>query len=317
MGVKMKEIVCPISFSNKLVKLEIFSVKDVVELYDQIFDVNIASEFKGLNEVTLYHCPTSDLIFFHPAVTGSEKFYETLQSIPNYYVDDKEEYHYAKKWVKSSDLVLEIGCGKASFVKYINPTSYCGLEYSPIAIEMARSNGYHILQESIESHSLTCSESYDVVCAFQVLEHISQISSFVKSSIQCLKPGGILIYSVPSHSSFISEIPNFILDMPPHHITQWSDTALRNLGELNHLKFLDLWHEPLQKYHVNLYIETKIRTFIYKLFGIHFKPINKSFLYKIINSLILICVKLLPLKKAINRVEILGHTVVAVYQKPT
>jgi 2-polyprenyl-3-methyl-5-hydroxy-6-metoxy-1,4-benzoquinol methylase len=77
-----------------------------------------------------------------------------------------------------------------------------GLEFSRKAKEIAFSNGIIIENESIQSHSVAHPAKYDVVCAFQVLEHVSEIRSFIESSIKALKPGGLLIYSIPSADSF-------------------------------------------------------------------------------------------------------------------
>ncbi|MGV2387332.1 MAG UNVERIFIED_CONTAM: hypothetical protein LVR29_00250 [Microcystis novacekii LVE1205-3] len=48
-------------------------------------------------------------------ITGSENFYEKLQVFDWYYLEEKNEYDYASQFIKPSDSVLEIGCGKGSF----------------------------------------------------------------------------------------------------------------------------------------------------------------------------------------------------------
>ena len=312
----MLETICPMSLNSNVLEIDSLSVQDIIHLYQKCLGIDISSELLGLDEIRLYHCLTSDLVFFEPAITGSEKFYEKLQAYPNYYANEKDEHHYASRWIRETDKVLEIGCGEAAFANHISCAYYRGLEFSPVAVEIAMQKGWEVAQDSIQNHTNTHSEYYDVVCAFQVLEHVSEVSSFIDSSIQCLKTGGILIYSTPSSTSFINEIPNFILDMPPHHVTRWSDRALLNIGEFYPLNSLEIWHEPLQKYHINLYLETKIRTKLYKIFRKSNKRINTSLTHKFLTLFIQSIVKLFPYKNFYANSSVIGHTVVSVYQKP-
>lgn len=312
----MMNILCPMSSSSNLVEVERFKTADLIDIYRKTFNIDVEPEFSGISEITLYHCSDSDLIFFSPAITGSEKFYEMLQSQAHYYADDKEEYQYASQWIKPIDKVLEIGCGKATFLNYIKCEEYRGLEFSLAAVEMAREKSCNVSQDTIQTHCKDYSGHYDVVCAFQVLEHVEPIESFIHSSIECLKPGGLLIYSTPSASSFINKIPNFVLDMPPHHVTRWSDLALTNLSRFYGLEFVEIWHEPLQDYHINLYWETIIRDKAYTILGVPFKRIEGKLMNKIVTFLIRGCVKIFPFKFLKARKTTFGHTVVAVYQKP-
>lgn len=313
----MSKIICPMSLKSNIVEIDVFLVQDLICLYKKVLGIDISSELVNLDRIHLYYCPTSELVFFEPAITGSESFYKKLQDYPNYYANEKDEHHYASRWIRETDKVLEIGCGEAAFANHISCAHYHGIDFSPTAVEVATQKGWEVSQDSIQNHAQTHSEYYDVVCAFQVLEHVAQVASFVHSSIQCLKPGGILIYSTPSSTSFISEIPNFILDMPPHHVTRWSDRALLNIGEFFPLNSLEIWHEPLQTYHTSLYLETKLRTMLYKIFQKSTQRINMSFPHKLLTFLIKVVVKILPFKHIYANSSIIGHTVVCVYQRPS
>lgn len=280
----MKSLVCPLSGSSEVVLLEKIEVKDIINIYNKQLKIDVSEEFKDVKEIGFYHCIDSDLRFFFPLITGSEAFYEKLQNFDWYYMDDKPEYEYAKQFVQDSDVVLEIGSGKGSFLKKLPTKNYVGLEFSREAKNLAAKEGICIKNESIQTHALENLNTYDVVCAFQVLEHVEKVYSFIESSTLCLKPGGFLIYSVPSVDSFSKYISNFMLDMPPHHITRWSDQALQNIIHYFPLEPVEIWHEPLQLIHRKIYAEAVIKNSLFNLFKIKYKTIDKSLINKMVNG---------------------------------
>jgi len=249
-------ITCPLCESSNIELKDRIRTDDLIALYRRLLGTEIASELKAVRDIGYYHCLDSDLYFFSPPLTGSDLFYENLQRFSWYYMDEKNEYQYAKQLIKETDSVLEIGCGKGAFAKMIAVKSYVGLEFNKKAIAAATADGIKVRNESIERHSAEHIGAYDVVCAFQVMEHISDVRAFLKSCVACLKPGGLLLLSVPGLDSFSRHIPNFILDMPPHHVTRWTDRALASVAASFPLEVVSIWHEPLQPIHRSYYAQT-------------------------------------------------------------
>ncbi|MBW4682215.1 MAG: class I SAM-dependent methyltransferase [Microcoleus vaginatus WJT46-NPBG5] len=281
----MKKLVCPLSSSSEVVLIEKIKVKDIINIYNKQLKFDVSKEFKSIKEIGFYHCIDSDLRFFFPLMSGSEAFYEKLQKFDWYYMDDKPEYEYAKQFVKDSDVVLEIGSGKGAFLKKLSTRDYVGLEFSKEATNLAAKEGICIKNESIQTHAIENTNTYNVVCAFQVLEHVEEVYSFIESSTRCLKPGGLLIYSVPSVDSYSKYVSNFILDMPPHHVTRWSDQALKNIARYFPLELVEIWHEPLQLLQKKVYAQAVIKNSFFNLFKIPHKNIDNSFRNKIVNVL--------------------------------
>jgi len=244
---------CPLCLSKNIHEIENIHVANLKKSYKRMVGDSISDEFIGIQDISFMYCCDCDLKFFNPAITGSETFYEKLQKIDWYYMDEKDEYDYAKMFINEEDSVLEIGSGKGAFSKKIKSNNYIGLELSSKAIDIAAKDNITILNESIQKHAVNNSNKYDVVCAFQVLEHVADIKSFIESSVKCLKPNGILIYSVPSADSFVSLAPNGILNMPPHHISWWSDKALSNITDLFGIQLIDIYHEELADIHKQWY----------------------------------------------------------------
>lgn len=272
---------CPLCNANKILAGENIPVAKVVEKYKQSLGIDTSDEFGGLLSFDYNFCSNCNIGYFSPPISGSEHFYEMLQSFNWYYMAEKNEYKFARNFLKPTDGVLEIGCGKGAFAKLINVRNYLGLEFSKEAQRHAAENGIKVLNESIQDHCITNAQTYDVVCSFQVLEHVTDIRTFIKSAIFCLKDSGLLIFSTPSIDSFSAYAPNFILDMPPHHITRWSDASYKYLANIFNLELVELWHEPLQYVHREFYTQTLLTRWVMKLLRQKTSVWNDSIAYRL------------------------------------
>ncbi|NCR00508.1 MAG: methyltransferase domain-containing protein [Microcystis aeruginosa L211-101] len=310
-------IVCPLSGSANLVLRETIEVKALIKLYSRWGGVDISSEFLDLETINFYHCLDSDLKFFHPLVTGSESFYQELQKFNWYYMDDKEEYDYACRYIKDNDIILEVGCGKGAFSRKIQTSSYTGLEFSKDAIEIASKASIKIINQSVEIHSNSHLESYDVVCSFQVLEHVSNPKSFIESCLKCLKKGGLLIISVPSDDSFIGSLKNNVLNMPPHHVTRWSDKALQYVADRFCLKLIDIHHEKLADIHRRLYARELVIKSLDNLWKNNqsYSLVDSSTNYQVKSKISKVIAAFISAGLTDDRIKPIGHSVTVVYQK--
>ena len=274
---------CPLCRSQFIEVTEPIDVTGLVKLYNGMLGDSIAQEFSDYRQITLFHCKDCDLKFFSPAVTGSEEFYEKLQRYSWYYLENKEEYNTAFRFITDADTVLEVGCGNGAFFRKIKPKSYVGLELSRKAKRTAEKQGAKIVNETIEVHAASHEVEYNVVCAFQVLEHVSDVRGFVSASLDCLKPEGLLILSLPSSDSFVSQATNNLLNVPPHHVTWWSDKSLNYLASSFGLKIIQLEHESLSDIHRPWYASVLIETAINRYLNRPKRIIDPTWLGKAIH----------------------------------
>lgn len=312
-GVKVR---CPLSGSENVTLLEKVKTKDLVWSYNRILKLDTTEEFQNMSEIGFYHCPDSDLNFFSPAATGSESFYEKLQGQEWYYLEDKEEFDYARQYITSVCHVLEVGSGRGAFARNIPAERYVGLEFSRKAIEDASPYNKQILKESIELHANGNPERYDIICAFQVLEHVADLRSFIENCLACLRPGGLLIYSVPSADSFIGIARNNPLNMPPHHLSWWTDKSLEFVAGLFKLEIVDIHHEKLSEIHKRWYATTLLLESFRNLFGLDIPILDISFKTRFLSWISSKCSFLLEKGLSDRRNLPVGHSATAVYKKP-
>jgi SAM-dependent methyltransferase len=99
--------------------------------------------------------------------------------------------------------VLEIGCGQGAFgVRAAKYHRYVGLEPDPTSYAVAAQRFERAgLTEvrNIPVEQLASDETFDLICAFEVLEHIEDDAAALAEWIKPLRPGGSVMISVPAH----------------------------------------------------------------------------------------------------------------------
>src|ERR1700743_1865856 len=172
-GSSSRETRCPLCLASELQCLQSFACTDVVDIYGRELSDTVRAELVGVETLEFLCCLKCDLRFFSPPVAGSSRLYDVLQRSESYYQADKPEFDYARAKITNKDDVLEVGCGAGAFGASIDGRTYTGLELTTSAAARARELGLHVCEETIEQHSILYPAAYDVVCAFQVLEHIA------------------------------------------------------------------------------------------------------------------------------------------------
>jgi 2-polyprenyl-3-methyl-5-hydroxy-6-metoxy-1,4-benzoquinol methylase len=171
--------------------------------------------------------------FYHPydMWLGIANLYEQLQKYDWYYMPWKWEHETTLMYIENGQSVLEVGCGNGSFLKKINEifdlNESIGLELN--RKQLICSDNYNIVNKYVQEYQIENQSKYDIVCSYQVLEHISDVFGFIDAKLNCLKIGGKLIISVPNNDSFIQYL-NSALNMPPHHMGLWNKKSIQYSG---------------------------------------------------------------------------------------
>lgn len=305
---------CPLCDSRSTRTVQSIPVEDIRSIYKRFLDVEVAPCFYTTS-LDYMECEECELLYFSPTTPGDESFYNELQQYEWYYADEKEEFLAASTWIHSSDRVLEIGCGKGAFSRHINCAAYEGIDLSENAVCMAGEAGLDVYCTTVEAHAEGRCGIYDVVCAFQTLEHVVAPGEFLRAAVSCLAPGGRLLLSVPSQSSFVGETCNAVLNLPPHHLSRWTDATLRAIGKLHGLNVLALDHMPLDESHAEWFAMTAILRHLRKLPGLNpMAAVDNSFFYWKLYALARFLAKRGVAKPDMNLPPD-GHTVLAVFEK--
>jgi len=273
----------------------------------------------GIEEMLYWRDEDTGLYFYTPSrLAGSADLYQQLQKLSWYYMPDKWEFRRAIQLLRllqrdtlNSQMpsILEIGVGKGYFLEQASHAGFevAGVELNPDAAAMAQRKGYRIFCSDLSALIDSDHQQWDVICSFQVLEHLSDPHTFLQQMLQLLKPEGFLLLSVPNAAVSIKLDPDRLdlLDQPPHHMTHWSEQTFRSLKSFFPLKVHSIEYEPLAPYHVDWFVgswKQRLQRRVGIIPGaLLLNPINHRLLYSLLS--------LGP------RRFIRGHTLMACLQK--
>lgn len=128
--------------------------------------------------------------------------------------------------------LLDVGCSCGYFLETAARHGYDvhGVEFSKTAISAADpSVRSRIIQGSLEELPLDHRSHYDVITAFDLIEHLDQPKQFLARASELLKPGGKLVLSTPDAGHFLRYVMGSRWPMlqPMQHLSIFSDKTLR------------------------------------------------------------------------------------------
>lgn len=223
---------CPITGKPAIRLIQTVSSDLLIGLWKASFGVAAADQLGRGRSFGLWESPCG-LVFFDPMVEGDTAFYRGLydgwgKDGPwSEGTSARADYARAAAEIKPYDRVLDVGCGAGAFAAYIPHATYVGLDDN----YPAAGSALDIRNERLAAHCAAHADHYDVVCAFHVIEHVADPARFIANMRRCLRPGGLLILAMPKFRSAINDIPNFVFNAPPHHLSWWNERALQALAQ--------------------------------------------------------------------------------------
>jgi len=120
---------------------------------------------------------------------------------------------------------LEIGCGTGfvlqNLSRHFPGTNFHGSEYYEEGLAFARRRVPTAQFSRLDASQMEDKEKYDVIGAFDVLEHIREDQKTLANLARALRPGGFLVITVPQHMWLWSSV-----DEQAHHIRRYTSPDL-------------------------------------------------------------------------------------------
>lgn len=121
--------------------------------------------------------------------------------------------------------LLEVGCGTGHVLSEIRrafpAVELSGSDFFDEGLAIARARVPDARLEQLDVLDMPYHEAFDVVGAFDVIEHIGDDRGALRGIRQALRPGGLVLLTVPQHRALWSP-----QDVAAHHVRRYSARGL-------------------------------------------------------------------------------------------
>ena len=156
--------------------------------------------------------------------------YETLYRIESghwwYKARRKIIYNLIKQYRLSSSKdikILDTGCGTGMLLKELETLGVCyGIDISQMAVDFCKKRGIGNVQIADTANIPYSENTFDIVIALDVIEHIKDDEEALKEIYRVLKPQGMAIIAVPAFMFLWG-----VTDVISHHYRRYTLSELR------------------------------------------------------------------------------------------
>lgn len=203
-------------------------------------------------------CSQCGLIYLHSRPTQDElaqyypSNYEAYYLIDNNKADSSSwhmrralnrQLRFVEQHIPYKGLLLDVGCATGNFMKIALDSGWQvrGIEPIEKAAKIAREH-YHldVIATTLDLAPIE-GKSFDVITMWDVLEHLPHPKSTLYKCQELLKPGGLLVFSIPNLKSFDRYLfeKNWIGWDAPRHFNLFTDSTLNQLLEITGFEPVD------------------------------------------------------------------------------
>lgn len=146
--------------------------------------------------------------------------------------------------------LLEIGAGRGMFLDAARARGFdvVGVELSEDAAAYARTT-YGLTVHSTQLADAPLDGTFDVICAWDTVEHVPDPVDFWRTVRGLLAPGGVVLFSTPYFSSLPSRLlrTRWWTLKPAEHIWHYTPRTHRTVAAAAGLEVTDLFLSPLRR----------------------------------------------------------------------
>ena len=190
--------------------------------------------------VDIYTCPTcgcimADLEFSHEQYEAPSYYTMAFKTTAEIEAEWGFRWRYILRALKrytAAPKLLDVGAGNGYFV-YLARTEFGlaadGLEISAAEADYARDTfGVELIRGDLSR----IQERYDVITAFNVLEHVKHPTALLDDMCERLDAGGLLVLTTPNPACIhrrLRGLDKWNMVCPPHHINLFTRRALEEM----------------------------------------------------------------------------------------
>jgi len=191
-------------------------------------------------------CRRCGLVFVWPQPRPEDL--EALYSSGAYHaeMDEAERRQWAEQrldeiepLIPAPGRLLDVGCSRGYLLEAARERGWqvAGVEINRRSVEVARSRGLEVHCGDIATAPFP-PETFDLVTAFDVIEHVPSPGGFLATVRQLLRPRGLLVLTTPNISGLVPRCTYWLVGRtigawehptPPGHLVQFSRHTLLDL----------------------------------------------------------------------------------------
>lgn len=229
---------CPACDESEFSILERVAVDEQHRHYSQnplVQHALTAAANPNAREYRMCRCAACGLEFADPMIAPPADWYRLAYEAQDLYPSARWEFDAVLKHVPARTRLLEFGCGTGSFLKRCRERelSAVGVDFATDAVAQCQRDGLDARVIDVCENILLSDEAMpDHITAFHVLEHVERPLALFEQAAANASAATNFWIAVPSNyrgSRWLAATD--FLDQPPHHLTRWTEAALRAIGE--------------------------------------------------------------------------------------
>lgn len=215
----------------------------------------------GRDSVEIRRCRNCCFVFPEPCLAGDMEFYEIVYGGKAHYPRSRWEFHKTLTALEEAYggdsrgqiRLLECGAGDGRFLRLVqrsaigSGTRLTATEFDQVALHRLAALGVVTRRSDVLelAEDPELQGSFDVICMFHVLEHMSAIDRVFESLRALTTAGGMIFVSVPNGLNVDQqETVTGFWEMPPAHVGRWYLESLKRIAARHGLKIAQHEIEP-------------------------------------------------------------------------